>query len=216
MVQQCVFCPTGSAETRDHVPPRSFFPEQLSPSVQLITVPCCKSCHRVSQRTDALVRNLFISVREVESSKDVKQGLAARRDRSFERKQSEFLRLLRLVQRVEVTTPAGIFLRNDFAFNFDVPVVHNFVERACRAVLWKEFRLPYFASTFPWRMNVDLGDLIYTGLAKFGRVRKVHDAFAYGVTRPNEDGPGWVILNFYGSLEIFAQVNFRATKESHE
>jgi hypothetical protein len=203
----------GAAETRDHVPPRSFFPEKLPSSTLLITVPCCKTCHKTSQASDAVLRNLFISVRETESSKHIKQGLAGKRDRSFDRNQPEFLRLLRLVQRVEVKTPGGIFLRNDLAFNFDVPIVHKFVERASRAILWEEFRLPYFAGTFPWRMNVDLGELGYAGLAKFGRIRKVHDVFAYGVTVPKDREPVWVVLNFYGWLEILARVGGAWKKE---
>lgn len=216
MQESCVFCPDGCAETRDHVPPRSFFPAKLPTSTRLITVPCCNSCHKVSQAKDAILRNLFISVRETESSHHVKEGLVGKRDRSFDRNRAEFLRLFRLVQRVEVKTPAGIFLREDFAFNFDVPIVHEFVERACRAVFWEEFRLPYFVGRFGWRKNVDLGDLAYAGLAKFGRVRKVHDVFAYGVTAPKDGTPGWVVLNFYGSLEIFARVELVETKKANE
>ena len=203
-----MFCSSAAAETRDHVPPRSFFPVKLPASTRLITVPCCNSCHKVSQATDGILRNVFISLRETESSQHVK-GLAGKRDRSFDRNRAEFLRLLRLVQRVELKTPAGIYLGEDFAFNFDVPIVHKFVERACRAVLWEEFRLPYFVGAFGWRKNVDLGDLVYAGLAKFGRVRKVHDVFTYAVKPPKGDEPAWVVLNFYGSLEFFARVSLQ-------
>lgn len=57
-------------------------------------------------------------------------------------------------------------------------------------------------------MNIDLGDLVYAGLAKFGRVRKVHDVFAYGLTQPKYDEPEWIVMNFYGALEIFTRVEF--------
>jgi hypothetical protein len=214
--ERCVFCASGAAETRDHVPPRSFFPVKLPASTRLITVPCCNACHKGSQATDAVLRNLFVSIRETESSKYVRHGLVGKRDGSFDRNRAEFLRLLRLVQRVEVKTPAGIYLGEDFAFNFDVPIVHKFSERACRAVLWEEFRLSYFVGTFDWRKNVDLGDLVYAGLAKFGRVRKVHDVFAYGVTAPKDSASGWVVLNFYGSLEIFARVGLVETKQAND
>ena len=112
--ERCVFCASGAAETRDHVPPRSFFPAKLPHSTRLITIPCCNSCHKVSQATDAILRNLFISVTETESSQHVKEGLAIKCDRGFDRNRAEFLRLLRLVQRVEVKTPAGVLLRKDF------------------------------------------------------------------------------------------------------
>ena len=204
--ESCVFCPIGIGETRDHVPPRSFFPETLPSSIRLVTVPCCNNCHKKSQATDSVLRNLFISVRETESTPHVKQALVSKRDRSFDRNRSELMRLLQIAQQVEVKSPGGIILRDDLAFNFDVPMVHNFVQRICRALLWEEFRLGYFSGSFGWRMNIDLGDLAYPGLAKFGRVRKVHDVFTYGLTRPKEGDPGWVVMNFYGTLEIFARV----------
>jgi hypothetical protein len=147
-------------------------------------------------------------VRETESDPHVKQGLVLKRDRSFGRNQSELLRLLRLAQRVEVKTSEGIYLRDDVAFDFDVPIVNGFVERVCRALLWEEFRLRYFSGEFRFRMNIDLGDQAYAGLAKFGRLRKVHDVFAYALTRPKTDKPCYVIMNFYGALEFFAQVTF--------
>jgi len=56
-------------------------------------------------------------------------------------------------------------------------------------------------------MNVDLGDLGYAGLAKFGRVRKVHDVFAYAVTTPKQNEPSWVVLNFYRALEMPVRVD---------
>ncbi|MFZ0916179.1 MAG: hypothetical protein WAN04_04730 [Candidatus Udaeobacter sp.] len=146
----------------------------------------------------------------------MRQGLALKRDRSFDRNQSELLRLLQLSQRVEVKSPGGIFLRDDLAFNFDAPVVHNFIERLCRSLLWEEFRVGYFSGSVGWRMNVDLGNLAFAGLAKFGRVRKVHDVFAYGLTRPKKGQPAWIVMNFYGALEIFARVSVDAMKESHE
>jgi hypothetical protein len=31
--EYCVFCANGPADTRDHLPPRSFFPEKLSSTV---------------------------------------------------------------------------------------------------------------------------------------------------------------------------------------
>ena len=75
-------------------------------------------------------------------------------------------------------------------------------------MLWEEFRVPYFLGEFSWRMNLDLGELGYAGLAKFGRVRKVHDVFAYAVITPKQNEPSWVVLNFYESLELLARVDF--------
>ena len=42
--------------------------------------------------------------------------------------QCELLRLLRLSQPVESKALPHVSLRDDFAFNFGAPVVHNFIE----------------------------------------------------------------------------------------
>jgi hypothetical protein len=150
-------------------------------------------------------------VRESESNEHVKAGLLAKRDRSFDRDESELFRLLKITQRVRVKTPTGILLPDDLAFNFDVSMVHAFIERVCRALIWHEFGVGYFRGSFAWRRNVYLSEIEYAGIAKFGRVRKVHDVFAYGITAPQGTEPGWVILNFYGWMEFFTRVLYSDT-----
>ena len=156
-----------------------------------------------------MLRNLFVSTTETEAMSHVKNDLRFRRDRSFDRKKAELLRLLRLTKVVEVKSPGGIIIRDDLAFDFNTPAVNAFVIRLCRGLLWEEFRIEYFSGTFDWRMNVELEDAIYEGMAAFGRVRKVHDIFAYGVTAPKNGEPGWVVMNFYGSLEIWARITIQ-------
>jgi hypothetical protein len=207
----CTFCSTGEGETRDHIPPRCFFAEKLPSVPKLMTVPSCRECHGESQRTDGTIRNLLISIRDTEGAPIVKHHLAQKRDRSFSLDRMELPRLAAITRRVDVMSPGGIFLREDLAFDFNTPVMHSFVERMCRGLLRAEFGLEYFEADIGWRLNVEQPDIVYQGLAKFGRLRVIHDVFVYAVTRPKGDEPIWVIMNFYRRMEIFARVKPRAT-----
>jgi hypothetical protein len=80
----------------------------------------------------------------------VKKHLAHKRDKSFVLDRMELPRLLAITRRVDVMSPGGIFLREDFAFNFDTPVMHSFVERMCRGLLHAEFGLGYFEANIGW------------------------------------------------------------------
>jgi len=43
ITQKCVYCTEAQGTTKDHVPPKSFFPEPRP--ANLITVPSCKKCN---------------------------------------------------------------------------------------------------------------------------------------------------------------------------
>lgn len=203
---RCTFCVDGVATTRDHIPPRCFFSAKLPDLPALITVPCCRNCHRESQRTDGTVRNVLVSLRDTESASIVRHHLAHKRDRSFEVDRRELPRIISMTQQVDVVSPGGIFLREDLVLNLDTPLMHSFVHRMCRGLLRAEFGLEYFEANIGWRLNVEQPDMVYQGLAKFGRLRVLHGVFIYAVTRPKDDEPIWVIMNFYRRLEIFARV----------
>jgi hypothetical protein len=57
MSDRCYLCGSTAQLTRDHVPPKGFFPTPL-PS-NLITVPCCQACNASYQLDDEAVRAFF-------------------------------------------------------------------------------------------------------------------------------------------------------------
>ncbi|MGI8435651.1 MAG: hypothetical protein ACR2NX_01920 [Chthoniobacterales bacterium] len=148
----------------------------------------------------------MISVEDTESSRLVQKHLAPKRDKSFSVDRKELPRLMSMMREADRVTPGGIFLGKDLAFSFDTPLMHAFVHRMCRGLLRAEFDLEYFEADIGWRLNVDQPDIVYQGFAKFGRVRAIHEVFAYAVTKPKADDPAWVVMNFYRRLEIFARV----------
>ena len=50
---------------------------------------------------------------------------------------------------------------------------------------------------------LDMPTLVYEGVQRFGRLRRVGDLFAYGVMPLNDDARSWAITNFYGIIEFF-------------
>lgn len=53
----CAYCRSPKNLTRDHIPPKSFFPQPRPKN--LITVPCCVECHRGFTQDDEYLRNLL-------------------------------------------------------------------------------------------------------------------------------------------------------------
>ena len=54
----CVYCRSPEDLTRDHIPPKSFFPKPRPKN--LITVPCCRTCHKEFTENDEYLRNYLI------------------------------------------------------------------------------------------------------------------------------------------------------------
>lgn len=54
----CVYCHSPKDLTRDHIPPKSFFPAPRP--TDLITVPCCSECNGESTENDEYLRNYLI------------------------------------------------------------------------------------------------------------------------------------------------------------
>lgn len=207
----CIFCGTELATTKDHVPPRSFFPDKIHHETKLITVPACKSCHDISMKDDFMLRTILTSTRETENIPVVKNNLLSKRNRglkrSLKRSGKEFHDLLNYLEIVELKTQTGIIYGKDIAFNFDIPIMHRFIERLSRALLWHEFQESYFAGAFGWRLNLEVEPFIYEGVRQFGRINKIENVFAYGITPFRPKIPSWIFANFYGMIEFFIRVS---------
>ena len=107
-----------------------------------------------------------------------------------------------------VVSDTGLDDGTALAFNLDHPLVHQFAERLGRALLFHEFGLPYFDGEFSWLLNPALPEEIYRGMLAHGRTRLVHEVFRYGVTHFNPKCESYVLVNFYGALEMLIRVTW--------
>jgi hypothetical protein len=208
--RSCIYCGEINFVTRDHVPPRSMFPENLPNDVQMVTAPACQRCHKANMKDDTIIRNILISTQESEKHPEVILSLAGKRNRSLarslERTGGEFRELLQTMKLVSARTLPENNPGWKWAFDFDNPTINRFMERLSRALLWHEFGQPYFKGEFDWRMNVEMPDLFSEAMLRFGCARKVCDVFSYGVIPLQDPDPSWVIANFYGSIDFFVRI----------
>jgi hypothetical protein len=51
-------------------------------------------------------------------------------------------------------------------------------------------------------MNLEMPTLVYAGMQRFGRIRRVGKLFAYGIMPLQDDEPAWAVANFYGMIEF--------------
>lgn len=187
------------------------FPDKLPPDVQMVSAPACTGCHDANKKDDVVIRNLLISTRDTEQHPAVLGGLAGKRDRSFIRSLGrsgrDFHQFLQTMELVDLKTPAGLYLGQHWAFDFDNPAMNRFVERLARALLWYEFQQPHFEGEFDWRANREMPPLVYEGMQRFGQLRRVSDVFVYGITPLKDEGLSWAITNFYGMIEFFIRTS---------
>lgn len=61
--QQCVHCLAAPAEEKDHILPRSWYPDGTPPTVQRLTVPSCKACGAQLKKAEEQLALAFISAK---------------------------------------------------------------------------------------------------------------------------------------------------------
>jgi hypothetical protein len=144
-MEMCVYCDREPGTTRDHVPPRCFFPTPMPP-INRITVPCCETCRVSGGKNDGLVRSILISTIEAEPHEVVQSQLAEKRNRSWQTDPTQLRGMVRTMVRVSVKTPHGLPLGSWPAFNLDNTTMNDFFDRVARALVHAERKAGYVAS----------------------------------------------------------------------
>lgn len=159
MATICIYCGENEANEKDHIPPKSFFPEPR-PS-DLITVPSCSECNRDFGKSDEIVRNLFVSLENTENHQAVIDQLGDKRNRSLDRNggihsYNHFLQNMTLVERY---SEGGIYLGKYPAFNLDTNILDYFFERMVRGLLYHINDIEYGDYSFDWKMSPSMDEI---------------------------------------------------------
>lgn len=196
----CAYCGREGAVTRDHIPPRSFFPKPR-PS-DLITVPCCVDCHEGWSEDDEYFRAAVLSsaalwqapgtvevwnvlVRSLQ--KPTKQGFA----KSF----------LSSIQDVEMETESGIYLGTAPVLKIQKERFDRVAQRIVRGLFFHEKGYPvpqgYLVLNIPHQFGIDhvlevLKDVRIPPLRLVGDGR-----FAYTFRCTDEDPDSGVWISFF-------------------
>lgn len=208
MDNKCIYCGSKKDLTRDHVPPKAFFPSPRPNN--LITVPSCKKCNNEFGKDDERIRNLLSSLELTESHTAVKSMIGDKRNRSLLRKEgyTNLQHLYNSMKNVDIFSKSGIYIETKKAFNLDQQVVDNFLERITRALLYYENQVVIYKFDFRWKLS--LSDEEFKNLPRdikhlIGGVTVKYigdDIFQYaGIYFPNKPSSLW-FLRFYNGIEF--------------
>lgn len=213
MSNLCIYCGKNEANERDHIPPKSFFPEPR-PS-NLITVPSCSECNREFGKIDEIVRNLLTSIDSTEIHPAVVEQLANKRNRSLDRAGGvhSFKYFLDNISLIDRYSEEGIYLGKHPAFELNTNVVDNFMERMGRGLLFHYCGIRFGDYKFNWKLSPptktfysmpqNLKKFILNGkMETFGD--KVFSLAAY--TYPEKIQSLW-LLRFYDGIEFMLLIS---------
>ncbi len=132
----CVYC-AEPADTRDHVPPKSFFPEPRPND--LITVPCCNCCNGSYGRDEEWFRATYMFGPAGVSSAG-KKLWKQKIDRSYKRPQGiRSLIAQQISTKSPVLTPAGLYLGHRMTIQAEQKRSNRVIEKVTRGLSYFEF-----------------------------------------------------------------------------
>lgn len=59
--EPCCYC-GDVADTKDHIPPKSFFSLEERAAIQLIKVPACKKCNNLASPSDEIFKDASVGI----------------------------------------------------------------------------------------------------------------------------------------------------------
>lgn len=207
--QSCIYCGKKAASTKDHVPPKSFFPKPRP--TNLITVPSCEKCNRNYGKDDERVRNIITSIDTTEVHPAIQQQIAKKRERSYSRTEgwSNVQHLLASIRIADCYSVSGAYLGKAPAFDLDQEIIDRFIERMMRALLFYENGIEYTELQIKWKKSLDIKE-VPSELRSFllnGQVKAIGDGvFTYvGYYIPGSANSLW-LMNFYEGFELMSLV----------
>lgn len=156
---QCVYCGHNDFITKDHIPPKELF---ISPRPNnLITVPSCEKCRRVSTASDEYFKLALILREDVSDHPDVRELLpSVLRSLRYPHNVPLKVGLLKTFRLVNPRTPSGLLLsEKKHAYYPNINRLERVIERMTKGFFYHEkgYRLPdgYEAVGFsPDRFNL--------------------------------------------------------------
>ena len=132
----CIYCGVEDGTTRDHVPPKAFFPKPR-PS-NLITVPACKKCNKLTEKDEEHFLATFMfgpaGVTQVG-----KQLWGEKLHRMYEKNQGIRQRIGTSLQKIEFVTPHGLFVRHGLGVKLERGRLESVVSKIVRGLYFFEY-----------------------------------------------------------------------------
>lgn len=133
--RSCVYCGLRPAQTDDHVPPKCLFPRPR-PS-DLITIPSCLECNQGAGKDEEYFLASIMFTR-AGSSTTGRQLWREKLRRMYAKNLGLRYRIAASLQRVNVHTPAGLFLGRHLAQNPDLVRLEKVVVKIVKGLYYFE------------------------------------------------------------------------------
>lgn len=140
----CVYCGSAPAVTKDHVPPKSFFPKPR-PS-DLITVPACQSCNQDPGKDEEFFLATFM-FSEAGVSPAGKRLWDEKLHRMYEKNLGLKKRIASSLHDIDLFTPSGLYIGRRLAVEQDEVRFARVVSKIVRGLYYHEYQEPIPAST---------------------------------------------------------------------
>ena len=151
----CIYCGTTGKLTKDHVPPKNLFPTPR-PS-DLITVPACVRCNKSFEFDDEYFRIAVVVPADPERDPIAARLWAEKVVRGTLRRSPALKStIIRSLVRLDVTTPAGIYLGTTPTVRLDRKRLDRVARRIVTALHWHHYsRVPRPGVEFTVTMGLD-------------------------------------------------------------
>lgn len=137
--------------SKDHVPPRSFFPEVKdlpagAPNLRanLITVPSCQAHNQSFSKDDEIAAYTVLMHHDANSY--ATQQFSTKAMRAFLRRPDLLKRILAKSRPVSVRERGSQLLKPSLAFRIDVPLIERVMERIARGLYFYHFNTQWQAN----------------------------------------------------------------------
>ncbi len=132
----CIYC-GGNAKTRDHIPPKAFFPKPR-PS-DMLTVPSCAACNSGFQLDDEYA-HMTLLARDDISDREAVQALIPQLLRSLERPEGKALpiSIVKTARDFPIYTSDGVVAGTTAAYGISSTRMHRFAVRIVRGLFFTE------------------------------------------------------------------------------
>lgn len=200
----CGYCGRRRRLTRDHIPPRSFFPKPRTSD--LITVPSCVDCFGGWSNDDEYFKAVILTTNEVYEAPAAQQSIESLLRAMENPAKRGFARsFLDSIKEVDVQTEAGLYLGTAPILKIDRDRLNRVAERIVRGLFFHERRHPVPSGyEVIGRVQQSGFDRILARLegVAFPQVREIqHGVFSYTFKEAASDPDSTVWLAaFYDSL----------------
>lgn len=137
----CTYCGEVGPITKDHIPPQSLF--GIPRPSDLITVPACLECNQKAARDDEYFKQIILLRHETYEHPVARKALPSVY-RSPQRPNARGMKsaLFKVVHKVDLYTPAGVFVGQTGVFAVSTPRIVAVIERIARGIFfWRNKRL---------------------------------------------------------------------------